>query len=270
MSTFILLSHERSGSHFVGEYLALHSGLKVFDEVCNPHAVPPHEREESVFRHLHDYLARHPDLLLRHDFDRHYAWVESYFLHLSELAGQAGASHAVVDIKYGHIHRFEQHWWQSIDRPLLFWFCQWSGIRVIHLHRENVVEACVSMSISGQSQIWHSWQKGAAEKRKPQGVRVDVKQVIERCHSLVVQRNLVETWLRDVQALSMTYERVAAGLPDGPAASELSAFLGLPRTAPAEFQHARLPRTMAEVVENYDELRAACLLAGYGRFIDAA
>ena len=64
----------------------------------------------------------------------------------------------VVDIKYGHVHNFEWWWCPPLVRPFLFFFCQERDIGIIHLYRENVVEATVSSLIADRRRIWHSWQ----------------------------------------------------------------------------------------------------------------
>src|SRR5215475_5564753 len=93
----ILLSHERSGSHLLGEYIASLSGATMFDEVCNARSVKPSDGGASYHRFRHEAILRDPQLVLEPTRERHTAFVRSYFDHLSRLRPN---KNVVVDIKY--------------------------------------------------------------------------------------------------------------------------------------------------------------------------
>ena len=270
LAIHLLLSHERSGSHFVGEYIASHANVRMFDEVCNPHAVPARERAESVYGHLHAHIQRHPELLLDMNFDRKYAWVKSYFEHLQAIAD---AEHVVVDIKYGHMHVFEQHWWQAGERPLLLHLCQWEGIGIVHLYRENIVEACISIQVSEQSQVWHSWQlaqEPGSRQRRAKKARIDTDKLVRMCHALLLQRRLVERGLPGTRHHTLSYESAQGGLHGSEAGLALSAFIGGQAQPPARALHERVSRSLPEMIENFDEVVATCELAGLGHHLPSS
>src|ERR1700749_239959 len=136
----------------------------MFDEVCNPDALKPTRAPESFFRFRHDAITRNPSLLLEPSAQSHRDFVIAYFNHLQLLAAPARVA---VDVKYGHVHNFESWWWSLLERPALLAICEATGIGVIHLYRENVVEATVSSMIANRRKIWHSWQTDAFAEGGP-------------------------------------------------------------------------------------------------------
>jgi hypothetical protein len=263
----LLLSHERSGSHFVGEFLASHPNVRMFDEVCNPLAVPANERPESMYGHLHAYLQSHPELLLDMNFGRKYAWAKDYFEHLQAIAG---TEHVVVDIKYGHMHAFEQHWWQSAERPLLLHLCQWEGIGVVHLYRENIVEACISMQVAEQSKVWHSWQpehETGSSQRKAEKVHIDTAKLLAMCHSFRLERQLVERWLPGTRHHTLTYEEAQGGLTGRKPGIALAQFVGARGYQSTAALYGRVSRSLPQMIENYDDVVIVCECAGLGRYL---
>ena len=153
--TFLLISHERSGSHLAGDFLGALAGFRVVDEVANPDALRPSKHAESLHRFKYDYLIRDPAFMLEPTRKGHTEFVAAFFDHLVKLKAP---NDIVVDIKYGHVHNFEWWWCPPLIRPFLFVFCQERDIGIVHLYRENVIAATVSSLIADRRRIWHSWQ----------------------------------------------------------------------------------------------------------------
>lgn len=261
---FILLSHERSGSHLVGEYLSSLANFKVFDEVCNPDAVKPERYLESFYRFKYDSIVKNPQLLLNPTQQDHHAFVEAYFNQLLALR----APHDVaVDIKYGHVQNFEGWWWPMLERPTLLHICETRKIGIIHLFRENVVEATVSSMIADRRKIWHSWQANA-EMSADQRFNLPVREIIRKAKLLEREIYWVKEWIAKNNAFEITYERVSAELGrGGQLDSALTDFLGHAPLAPFRPRHQKLTRPMRAALENFDELRAACEAAGLGKMV---
>ena len=263
-SGFILLSHERSGSHLVGEYLGSLANFRMFDEVCNPDAVKPEKARESFNRFKYDAIMRDSRLMLAPTVRSHHDFVDSYFQHLLTL----GAPHNIgVDIKYGHVQNFEWWWWPPLGRPTLFSICERAQIGIVHLYRENVVEAPVSLMIALRRKIWHSWQQGAeAADGKP--FNLPVEEVVRRARLLERQTGWFKDWTRRNSRIEITYERVAAELGKGGALdASLGSFLGTAMKKPFEPRVQKLTPPMREIVENFADLKAACEKAGWERFV---
>ena len=260
---FILLSHERSGSHFVGEYLASLSDFKVFDEVCNPDAVKPEHCLESFYRFKYDTIVKDPRFLLNPTRARHSEFVAAYLNHLLALRAP---HHVVVDIKYGHVQNFEWWWWPMLERPALLNICEANGIGIIHLFRENVIEATVSAMIADRRKIWHSWE--VKSETAPQTYRLPVQEIIRRAKLLEEGTQWFKEWTGKNNRIRLTYERASAELGlNGELDAELTKFLGRGPRAPFRPRVQKLTPPLHEIVENFDELKGACEKAGWGRFV---
>jgi LPS sulfotransferase NodH len=261
---FILLSHERSGSHLVGEYLRSLTGFRMFDEVCNPDAIKPKRHAESFFRFKYDYIMKHSELLLEPTRQGYSQFVQAYLDHLLKLAAP---QNAVVDIKYGHIQNFEAWWWPMLERPSLLNICETARVGVLHLFRENTVEATVSSMIADKRKVWHSWQvkPDTAMDRK---FELPAREVVRKAKVLEREIHWVREWVRTNNMLEITYERVSAELGRGGALdAALTNFLGSAPKGPFNPRVQKLGRSMREMVENFGELKAACDSAGMDHLV---
>ena len=264
---FIMLSHERSGSHLLGDYIATLSDVARIDEVCNPATVSPIESPRSFHRFKYEWLVSERDAALMASYSQQCAFVSRYF---DFLHNQSGRRKIVVDIKYGHVHNFEWVWNPPFRRPLLFHVAQTDGIGILHLFRHNVLEAAVSAHLAVARQVWHSWEPGAAtiaaDKQK-----INVSTVIQHALLLREQNQWIATnWVGGAKYLPITYEDLVASL-SAPAnencLSKISDFL---KVAPKESfvpKSTKLARPLPEAVANYDELCLACERAGLADFL---
>jgi hypothetical protein len=263
-NTFILLSHERSGSHLAGEFLGSYAHFRMIDEVCNPDAVKPEKFPESFYRYKYDSIVEDPKLLLEPTRDRHVAFVESFFRHLQELKAP---NDICIDIKYGHLLNFELWWCPPLERPFLLKFCESNQIGIIHLFRENVVEATVSSMIADRRKVWHSWED-AAVTTVGNAYPLPVHEVVRRAKLLQQQIQLQRQWIQGAPNLELTYERISVEMGQGGALdTKLDEFLGSHPKKVFQPRHKKLTPPMAEAVENFAELKQACETAGLGRFV---
>jgi hypothetical protein len=264
MAVTILLCHERSGSHFLGEFLGNLDGVRMFDEVCNARSLQPRQAPESFHRFRYDAIAADPDLLLDPTRERHLNFIRSYFAHLTRLGS---VSNVAVDIKYGHVVNFEGWWWPITPRPRLLTFCAEEDISVIHLVRENVVEAIASGLIADQRSLWHSWEKGADEAEK-RTCRLAIPELVRRAQDLETEKSWFTRWLSNVRHLELTYERVSVELGRrGELDDTVARFVGGVQTKPFIPRHKKITRPLEDIVENFAELKSACAAAGLGRFM---
>lgn len=256
---FLLLSHERSGSHLAGEFIGAHQNFRMIDEVCNPGAVRPAKHRESFQRFQYDHIQADPNYLLEPSRASHTAFVAAFFEHLQGLR----APHDIaIDIKYGHVQNFEWWWCPVLERPYLLNFCQEREIGIVHLYRENVVAATVSSLIADKRKIWHSWQPGAQTDTQER-YRLPVREIVRRAKLLQRQSRLYKDWTDANRKLEVTYEEISANLGiGGETDAKFEGFLGAKLKQPFQPRHEKLTRPMQEVVENYDELKTACIAEG--------
>ncbi len=210
-------------SHLAGDFLGALAGFRVVDEVANPDALRPSKHAESLHRFKYDYLIRDPAFMLEPTRKGHTEFVAAFFDHLVKLKAP---NDIVVDIKYGHVHNFEWWWCPPLVRPFLFVFCQERDIGIVHLYRENVVEATVSSLIADRRRIWHSWQvkpDSGLERRKHLLPAYDV---VRRAKLLKRQTEIFKDWMGTNRRLEITYEEIAAHLGKGTETdAKITAFL---------------------------------------------
>jgi hypothetical protein len=261
---FILLSHERSGSHFVGEFLASLANFKVFDEVCNPDAVKPDRYLESFYRFKYDTILKDPQFLLNPTQQGHRAFVEAYFNLLRSLRAP---HHIAVDIKYGHVQNFEWWWWPMLERPTLLNICEANKIGVVHLFRENVIEATVSSMIAEKRNTWHSWED-QADATASQTFKLPIHDVVRKARILEREIYWFKEWTMKNLSFQMSYEQVSAELGrGGQLDTALTNFLGSKPVGPFKPRHRKLTRPLYEVLENFSELKAACEAVGLSSMV---
>lgn len=255
----ILLSHERSGSHFMGEFLGSLGGVAMFDEVCNPDAVKPLKSPMSFYRFKYDAIQKDANLLLEPTREKHEAFVRAFFQYLLSL--KSGKS-IVVDIKYGHVQNFEWCWWPILERPFLLKFCEEEDIGIVHLFRENVVDATASAMIADKRKAWHSWE-AAAEATADRTFSLPVQRLVRQAKLLERQTRWFKDWIGKARKIAVTYEQLAAELGSGGALdSTLADFAGGTKGAAFASRHQKVTRPLPEVVENYAEVQQACVAAG--------
>jgi hypothetical protein len=263
----ILLSHERSGSHLLGEFLGASNAVHVYDEVCNANAVDPERHEASFFRFQSELIVRQQPKIFVPSYESQMELGKAYF---SFLLSRQDRSNIVVDIKYGHVRNFDWFWTPPFKRPLLFDICRVNGIRVIHLYRENVVDAAISAAVAKQTQVWHSWQ--LADQNATTKVSINVESVVTEAMLLSEQiRWISKVWMPGTQHRAITYEALTAGIPDDPQGilKETAEFVG--GTAPESFapRLRKLARRHEDQLANLDALKIACERAGLGHFLGA-
>lgn len=261
----VLLSHERSGSHLVGEFVAS-LGFRMLDEVCNPNAVNPFTEDRSWLRYRADWTEANREVALKPGYRDHMAFLEGYFTHLRQGSDRPVA----VDIKYGHIHNFESFWKPVFQRPILFEALEAFDIPIVHLHRRNVVETAVSAEIAEQRRVWHSWQqKDAGEAER--SFTLPVGRIVSEAALYRQQADWIGGhWIGQARAFDLVYEDVVAALAgEGDVLDRLAAFLGSRRNLAWAPRLQKLGRPLDRQVENYAELKAACAAAGLAEFLPA-
>lgn len=262
----VLLSHERSGSHLMGEFIGS-CGIKMIDEVCNPNSINPLTDKKSFHRYQLDWAAENRDAFLKPTYPQRVEFVAGYFRHLKALSGDVPIA---VDIKYGHLHSFEWYWNPLFRQPLFFRALQEQGIRMVHLRRKNVVEAAISSEVSKQRAVWHSWQDVTEEKRK-QRHRIDPKLIVWEAELLIKQAQWIGGgWCHGLDVLHTTYEDLVASVAgNGDALARIAQFLGGTLDPAWKPKLVKLGGPLEETIENYSELVSALNQAGLGEYLAA-
>jgi hypothetical protein len=191
------------------------------------------------------------DIALRPSEETNTRLLDAYLQHLSDAAQDT--SKLLVDIKYGHVHNFEQGWWPSEWRPFLLMYLEKREIKIIHLTRRDSLAAVVSGHVADNRRVWHK-MAGEPAPLLPKA-RIGAMRAVNEALALEREKEKFFAWLRPNTCFPMTYEELA----DSDASRHdvmirLCNFLEI--RIPAEFRsvYLRVTPSLPEAVENYDEL----------------
>jgi hypothetical protein len=180
----LLISHDRSGSHYLGSFIRALPYHRMIDEVCNEQAVDPVSNPLSFFGFRHRRATETPDYALRRNPNVVCALLDEYF---AFVVAESQGSRVVVDIKYGHVHNFEIAWWPFFRRPYLFEYAQSRRLRMIHLSRWNSLETVISGELAESRRIWHA-TTGKPRASEADAIMVDRSRLLEQVTLLNEQK----------------------------------------------------------------------------------
>ena len=259
----VLISHERSGSHFLTDLLVSTGQIRSFDEVCNFNAINPDTVPASFFRFRMEASAADPDILLRPNWRCMGRLLEKYFDHLATMTPDG--KRALLDIKWGHIHNFEQAWWTPQRRPFLFGWLERHRIPVINLARRDSLATMVSNLVAEERKVWHM-KKG--ETLPDVAVTIDVQKAVHDALLLVREKEMVAGWASTNKCFNIDYEDIAGdGVARHAVMTRLCQFLNIDPPAEFKSERAKLMRSIKAAVANYAELRERVALEGGGKLV---
>lgn len=141
-----------------------------------------------------------------------------------------------------------------------------NGFKIIHLRRENLIHHAMSNIRANQ----FGYHQQVAKKRKKTGkVVVDIEELMgwmKRTEGLYAYE---EVLLKDVPHLKLTYENnIASEEKQQNTMEDACKFLGIPY-APGECAYMKIsPKSLADSIENYDEIAAALQNTPYAKYLD--
>jgi len=184
---------------------------------------------------------------------------------LKHLADSADASMKVfgIDVKYSQLRAISPRHQPLSALPALVQFLRLAGVRVIHVVRENVLQAALSEHIAEARAIWHH----RGRESIGQTVKIDCRKLFELMQIKRGDRQMF-TALMDGHSRMMTveYDRISKGLAQRDAEGtligetnlifEIAEFLGVdPCFRPPPDTTKIIQAPYSSLIENYDELR---------------
>jgi LPS sulfotransferase NodH len=257
-----LISHERSGSHYLTDMLVSTQEIRSFDEVCNFNAIDPDISPSSYFRFRRDAQLADPDVMLRPSIEANTRLIDAYLRHLQGL--MKGKKKIFLDVKYGHVHNFEVGWWPSERRPFLLQYLEKAKIKVVHLTRRDSLAAIVSSHLADKTKVWH--RKDGDEDKAMKKSRVAAMRAVHEALALEREKENFFAWLGTNASIDVEYEQLTASDAMRDAVmTQLCKFLAV--TVPEKFEsaHRKVTPPLREVLENYDDLVKVAHLFGNGR-----
>ncbi len=219
----LLIGHERAGTHLLGSILDTHPHICYVNEICNcsDGIESIRARWGSFFGYKLKVCQANPNLVVPLQQNQR-DLIKGY---IKQLRGNANTSVTLLDIKYGHIHNFNQVWTSLMESPFLFQFIQEERIRVIHLYRKHVLAAVCSTFLARARNVWNTGDASQLETTK---LSLDVDRVGRWCSALTNEKKAIESWLPKDLTLTITYEElIYEGQLNPMASRRLAQFLGV-------------------------------------------
>jgi hypothetical protein len=253
-SLAILVSHDRSGSHFLGSFIKALPGNRMVDEVCNEDALDPATNPMSFLGYRHNRALEVPDYGRRRNPKVVSQLLDEYFRFVAE---QFPGENVTVDIKYGHVHNFEAAWWPIFRRPFLFEYARRNKIRIVHLSRWNTLETVISSLVAESRKLWHAIGD-KPQAQASEAVTVDTRQLLEQIETLNEQKAAFFRWTRGLKCLPVIYEELVNHDTGHETRQRVAQFLD--SAAPAGFQspYRKVTPSMQVIVRNWDEVKKFC------------
>jgi LPS sulfotransferase NodH len=256
----VLISHERSGSHFLTDMLTSAADVGSVDEVCNFNAVNPQTSKASFLRFRYDRQIESPEFALKPDSETLTKLLDSYFDHLASFVK---ADRIWIDIKYGHVHNFEIGWWPSERRPFLLSYLQSRHIKIVHLTRKDALAAAISAYVGERTGVWHV--KTETPEHSVPRIKIPPLKIAHDAIGLEREKDNFFAWLAENSCFHVEYEQLTSSEQMRNATmTDLCAFLGLQAGPDFPSTHRKVTPPLRETVENYDELLRVVGLFGGG------
>jgi hypothetical protein len=250
----LLVSHERSGSHYLGSYIRSLPKQTMVDEVCNEQALDPVRDPLSFFGFRHRRSIEVPDYSLRRTPHVVSKLLDEYF---SFALNSSPAGGVTIDVKYGHIHNFEAAWWPIFRKPFLFEYAGSRGIKVVHLCRWNSLEAVISGDVAESRKVWH-----AVGAQKPAGpadaVEVDTKQLVHQIHMLNEQKAAIFRWTKNLRCLAVLYEELVDPVQGRTCRDRVAEFLGSVPLREFSSPYRKVTPPMHLAIRNWADVSTFC------------
>ncbi|MCX7303249.1 MAG: Stf0 family sulfotransferase [Hyphomicrobiales bacterium] len=264
ITLLFLVSHQRSGSHFLKEALRGPNYLAL-PEVFHPAPTELPEFEEWLFKPFHDSLLRAEPLR----WGKPDGIAQASELFLDRLRDQSVERTALADIKFNQLHIDEGWWSQPSSTPRLVHKIASMG-KIIFLRRRNLLRAIISGWQATRSGVWHNRTGTAAQVN----LTVDVDNLLREVNGMEQGLAAVEGWLSQSSdsVLHVHYEDLfdARSLACNPRSFDrIAAFAGLPSGLDWRPSMRKIEtRSLIDVVENIDELREAISATRYAGMLD--
>jgi len=180
MKARLLLSTQRSGSHFLKSYIENHfpgvtcSGeiLREPGELARQYPALPAKPKYSHFWPWYEAQARAGNISVAPN-----KRLEAFETYLSKLSAAVEPGDLVVDVKYNSIRSLSGYWDTDYGSHDFTTFISTRNIPVLHLIRKNILKVIVSNKLALHTGVWHRSEERAANEPLPK-IRLNPKHVL--------------------------------------------------------------------------------------------
>lgn len=259
----LLISHDRSGSHYLRSFIRALPGQEMVDEICNEQAVDPVKDPLSFFGFRYRLSLDEPDYGLRRNPIIVMSLLDRYFNFILKNCEPRAVT---IDIKYGHIHNFDIAWWPIFRRPFLFEFCRQRNIKIIHLSRWNSLNVVVSGEVAESRKIWHAIGK-TPPAEAADAIHLDRQKVLHQVQSLNQQKNMITRWVRGLNCQTVLYEELTDASGGRDCRARIAAFLGTEPPATFRSPYHKVTPPPSVIVRNWNDIVALCRENELGHYV---
>lgn len=226
---FLILGRSRVGSNFLRGLLNSHSQTTVFGELFQNKeeigwAMPGYRQSRRLMTLFHEEPVRFLEEKVFHPFP-----------------------HGVtaVGFKLFYYHARDEAW-----RPVWDYLQAETGIKVIHLRRENILRTHLSKQQAEMTDVWVNTD-GVQQKRP--GVVLSYEDCLEAFTKTRRWEDEAGAFFANHEKIDVVYERLAADYR--PEMARILAFLGVPPEPLAPQTYKQPGRSLSEAILNYAELK---------------
>ncbi len=259
----LLVSHDRSGSHYLGSFVRALPGHRMVDEVCNEQAIDPVKDPLSFLGYRYRRSLEHADYGLRRRADVVSALLDEYF---AFVLAQSDGKRVVIDIKYGHVHNFEIAWWPVFRKPFLFEYAQSRKMKVVHLSRWNSLETVVSGEVAEQRKQWHAIGD-RAQATEADAIMIDCRRILDQILLLNQQKDAFAKWTQGTKCLAVLYEDLTGPSSGQNCRARIANFLGDKEPQVFESPYLKVTPPLQQIVRNWPEVAIFCRDNGLAQYL---
>jgi hypothetical protein len=269
----VLLARQRSGTNPLRSVLATHPDIFCMPEVFNDRPTPDWQLEVDV--NWASYVVARAGGDLRSVLTA--ADHRQLFLDFLEyLRAFSEKRYVLIDVKYNSTHHVMKYWRYISEEPFLFTVLKDEGVRVLNLTRPNYVRYWLSEVKAELTQRWEAFDEavvgdtrwyrekyaGRPAEEDPT-VRLDVAETLATLALCRAENEIIEASFDGYQNyLELDYTELFTEIGAAASESALARICKWLDVAP-EFAERRPQykkqsfRTLAETIENYEEIAAA-------------
>jgi hypothetical protein len=275
-SFFALIACQRSGTHLLREILNSNSGIALLAEPFTPYPKPVYWQNYVKTLPEHEYPPQTSDdamLLL----DQYLQWIQQDVHENSDWYWGPKPQLITIglDVKYNQLQCVTPLFFDLRARPLLLDYFQSRNVRIVHMVRNNLVHAAISLIICKLRKVYQNYDGGVMQGQ----YQIAPGELFECIAWIKDERDEFLRLAQDLPMQTCAYEELiqdlgradpAGNFPeDTTALSRLATFLDVAnRFRYRGYTRKVINKPYAESIENYNELVLAIKQSEYSEFAD--
>jgi len=239
---FLIITRGRTGSNFLLSLFDSHPYISHYSEIVGPWRL----RNKEGFKEELNTLGS--EVFLKQSF---------------EPVGKELA----VGMKF-HYHHFDKAYAIRWGLPDLYkaldYFVSDRDIKIIHLKRRNILKTLVSLRVSDKTKQYVL--RNESERINDIRIKLEVEDCMREFEKTSDNENRFDAMFRDHDLLEVAYEDLVAEQTQ--TCNRIQEFLQIPKHSLNCKTFKQIKRPVAEVVENYEELKTVFSNTPWRKFFD--